>query len=114
MCYTDPEHIYINTPGKVEGNVVFTYLDAFMENKEELEKLKTYYQVGGLGDGVLKKQLTEILISIIEPIRLRRELLENDLSFVKSVLYNGTKDGQVISRKNFTEIRKIIGFYDFI
>ena len=114
MCYTDPDHIYINTPGKIDGNVVFSYLDAFMENKEELEKLKTHYQAGGLADSALKKQLTEILISIIEPIRLRRKSLETDLTYVKAVLHDGTKDAQVISRKNFTEIRKIIGFYDFI
>lgn len=53
--YTDPNHLRIEDPGQVEGNIVFTYLDAFDPNKEEVEELKAHYRRGGLGDGTVKK-----------------------------------------------------------
>ncbi len=70
--YTDPNHLRVEDPGQVEGNVVFTYLDAFDPNKEELEELKAYYRRGGLGDGTVKKRLEGILKELIGPIRERR------------------------------------------
>lgn len=55
--YTDPNHLHIEDPGQVEGNIVFTYLDAFDPNKEEVEELKAHYRRGGLGDGTVKNVL---------------------------------------------------------
>jgi len=75
QMYTDPEHIHVEQPGKVKGNVVFTYLDVFDKDKKEVKKLKTQYEQGGLGDVVIKKRLAEILNDIIAPIRERRENL---------------------------------------
>ncbi|MEI6352657.1 MAG: tryptophan--tRNA ligase, partial [Candidatus Nomurabacteria bacterium] len=66
--YTDPNHLKVEDSGKVEGNVVFEYLDAFDERKEEIVALKKHYRKGGLGDVVLKKRLIEVLESIIVPI----------------------------------------------
>ena len=73
--YTDPNHIHVNDPGKVEGNVVFAYLDIFDNNKEELADLKKQYKKGGLGDVVIKKRLIGILEDFISPIRTKREEL---------------------------------------
>ena len=64
--YTDPDHIRVEDPGKVEGNVVFTYLDIFDINTQEVEELKAQYQRGGLGDVKLKRRLVEVLRSIFD------------------------------------------------
>ena len=66
--YTDPSHLRIEDPGKVEGNIVFTYLDAFYPDKEYVNKLKESYQRGGLGDGTTKKILEECLQELLKPI----------------------------------------------
>ncbi|MBX4210639.1 tryptophan--tRNA ligase, partial [Candidatus Parcubacteria bacterium] len=76
--YTDPDHIHAKDPGKVEGNVVFMYLDIFDGDREELKKLKEHYKKGGLGDVEIKKRLAEILIENTNEIRKNREKLEKD------------------------------------
>ena len=76
--YTDPSHIFVADPGKVEGNVVFAYLDIFDDRKSEVEELKKAYKKGGLGDVVLKKRLIQVLQELISPIRERRRKLEKD------------------------------------
>ena len=73
--YTDPDHIHVNDPGKVEGNAVFTYLDVFDQDKQEVARLKKHYMRGGLGDVVLKKRLIEILNNFLDPIRAREKYL---------------------------------------
>lgn len=73
MMYTDPKHIKITDPGQVEGNVVFTYLDAFDTRFAEVQELKTQYRKGGLGDVKLKNRLRELLHELLNPIRERRE-----------------------------------------
>ena len=73
LMYTDPNHLRVSDPGTVEGNVVFAFLDIFDPNKAEVEELKAHYRRGGLGDGVLKKRLTDILEGMIAPMRQRRE-----------------------------------------
>ena len=70
--YTDPNHLKISDPGRVEGNVVFTYLDAFDEDAEAVEELKQHYRRGGLGDTAIKKRLEDVLQTLIAPIRERR------------------------------------------
>ncbi len=76
--YTDPNHLRVEDPGQVEGNIVFTYLDAFDPNKEEVEELKAHYRRGGLGDGTVKKRLEGVLKELITPIRERRMELAKD------------------------------------
>ncbi|MBF8342890.1 tryptophan--tRNA ligase, partial [Acinetobacter baumannii] len=88
--YTDPNHLRIEDPGQVEGNIVFTYLDAFDPNKEEVEELKEHYRRGGLGDGTVKKRLEGVLKELITPIRERREELAKDPDYIMDVLRQGT------------------------
>ncbi|WP_036829456.1 tryptophan--tRNA ligase, partial [Photobacterium sanctipauli] len=71
--YTDPNHLKVEAPGQIEGNVVFTYLDAFCDDKQYVANLKAHYAAGGLGDGVTKKILEECLQEILAPIRHKRE-----------------------------------------
>jgi tryptophanyl-tRNA synthetase len=108
MCYTDPNHIRVSDPGKIEGNVVFAYLDAFYQDKADLEQLKQYYQKGGLGDGILKNKLSEILIALIEPIRLRRQIFAQDLNMVGKILFAGCEKALHTATENFAQIEKIM------
>ncbi|WP_088212494.1 tryptophan--tRNA ligase [Shewanella sp. Shew256] len=88
--YTDPTHININDPGRVEGNVVFTYLDAFHPDLQYVAELKSHYCAGGLGDGKTKAILEECLQSLLAPIRKRRALLLADKAQLVSILKEGT------------------------
>ncbi|HEY4503358.1 MAG TPA: tryptophan--tRNA ligase [Candidatus Paceibacterota bacterium] len=105
QAYTDPGHIHVEDKGKVEGNVVFTYLDVFDEDKEGVAELKTQYQKGGLGDVVLKKRLIKVLIDIITPIRTRREDLAKNPSQVMKILEQGTKEARKEAEKTMIEVR---------
>ncbi len=90
QMYTDPEHVHVAHPGKVEGNVVFTYLDAFDPHPDEIAELKAGYRKGGLGDVVLKKRLTQVLLEVLTPIRERREQLAKNPRDVLEILHEGT------------------------
>lgn len=96
LMFTDPGHLKIEDPGVVEGNVVFLFLDFFDPDKAELEELKAHYRRGGLGDGQLKKRLIERLDSLIEPMRKRRLEYASDLSYVRDILREGTRDARTI------------------
>lgn len=96
--YTDPNHLRIEDPGQVEGNIVFTYLDAFDPNKEEVEELKAHYRRGGLGDGTVKKRLEGVLKELITPIRERREELAKDPDYIMDVLRQGTDKCRIITQ----------------
>ncbi len=85
--FTDPNHIHASDRGQVEGNVVFTYLDAFHPNKAEVEELKQKYQRGGLGDVVIKNILNETLQTMLEPIREKRKSLNRE--YIDNVLREG-------------------------
>ncbi|MGU3289879.1 tryptophan--tRNA ligase [Acinetobacter radioresistens] len=111
--YTDPNHLRIEDPGQVEGNVVFTYLDAFDTNKEELEELKAHYRHGGLGDGTVKKRLEGILKELIGPIRERRAELQKDPDYIMDVLRQGTQKCQVITQQTLDEIKSGLGMFHF-
>jgi tryptophanyl-tRNA synthetase len=113
-AFTDPLHIKISDPGRIEGNVVFEYLDVFYEDKDDLEKLKNHYVSGGLGDMVLKNKLKEILIELIIPIRSKREELSKEKDFLNQVLKNGTAKAKQIAKQNFAEIKKIMGYEAFL
>lgn len=73
--FTDPTHVRASDPGHVEGNVVFAYLDAFDPEREGVEALKAQYRRGGLGDVALKRRLENVLVTLLKPIRTRREAL---------------------------------------
>ena len=98
--FTDPNHLRVEDPGKVEGNPVFTYLDAFAQNElfpafwsdySCLDEVKEHYQKGGLGDVKIKKFLNNILQEELKPIREKREAFEKDLPSVYQILIEGTK-----------------------
>ena len=112
--YTDPNHIHVEDPGQVEGNVVFEYLDVFDPNKAEVAALKEHYQRGGLGDVVIKKRLAEILITLITPIREKREHLARDPAIVMDILRHGTERARVRAQATLREVRQkmLINYFD--
>lgn len=113
--YTDPEHIKITDPGKIEGNVVFTYLDAFSTNEDfekylpeykNLDELKTHYQKGGLGDVKIKKFLFKILCEIIKPIRERREELSKHIPEIIAELQISTQKARQKAQTTLNKVKK--------
>ncbi|MDR0552767.1 MAG: tryptophan--tRNA ligase [Holosporales bacterium] len=105
--FTDPDHIRVSDPGKVEGNVVFAYMDAFYEDREELEALKKHYQEGGLGDSSVKSLLSRSLQKLITPIRERRaEITKN---YVMDILIDGTARARKEAAKTLGEVKEAIG-----
>ena len=88
--FTDPNHIKASDPGRVEGNVVFTYLDAFDEDRIAVEDLKARYTRGGLGDSIVKKRLEGVLQAFLAPIRDSRRALARDPGYVLQVVKCGT------------------------
>lgn len=109
--YTDPNHIRINDPGQVEENVVFMYLDAFHQNKEEVEELKMRYRKGGLGDTTLKALLNDTLQQILLPIREKRNALQT--KDLKEILYEGTKRARKCAQQTLEKVREAIGIAYF-
>ncbi|PKL36453.1 tryptophan--tRNA ligase [Candidatus Peregrinibacteria bacterium HGW-Peregrinibacteria-1] len=106
--YTDPDHINLNDPGKVAGNVVFTYLDAFAPDKKEVQELKNHYQKGGLGDVKIKRYLIEVLEDFIAPIREKRESLSQDPSYIKEILIKGTLKARESAIETMKKVRHAI------
>ena len=92
--YTDPNHLRVCDPGQVDGNVVFTYLDAFHQDQDYVANLKAQYSAGGLGDGTVKKILEECLQDLLKPIRQRREEFIADRSLLIAILKAGTERSQ--------------------
>lgn len=106
--YTDPNHLKLEDPGKVEGNPVFIYLDAFGKDKEKINQLKEHYQRGGLGDSVVKKYLAEVLEDFLKPIQERRKVYEKDLDEVKRIIENGTTQARQVCEKTLKEVKEAI------
>lgn len=113
--YTDPNHIKIEDPGKVEGNTVFTYLDVFCEDEhfekylpeyKNLDELKDHYRRGGLGDVKIKKFLNNILQDLLRPIRERREELARNPEKVMKILEEGSKEAIKDANKTLEEVKK--------
>ncbi|CAG9163794.1 tryptophan--tRNA ligase [Cupriavidus pinatubonensis] len=111
--YTDPDHLKVSDPGKVEGNMVFTYLDAFDPNTEEVEELKAHYRRGGLGDMVLKRRVEGVLNELLGPIRERREQLAKDPDYVFDLLREGTNRAKAITQQTLDEVREALGMFSF-
>jgi tryptophanyl-tRNA synthetase len=111
QMFTDPNHIRVSDPGRVEGNVVFSYLDAFFEDKEELASLKEHYSRGGLGDTTIKNILNQTLQTLLEPIRTKRlSLTKND---VAHVLHEGTQKARQRAQETMEQVRDLMGLrYD--
>ena len=102
--YTDPNHLRASDPGQVEGNVVFTYLDAFDPDTEAVAELKADYRRGGLGDMALKRRLTGILQAIVAPIRDRRLELAADPDTIMDILRAGAEKGRQVTERTKAEI----------
>lgn len=114
--YTDPNHIKVEDPGKVEGNMVFTYLDVFSSDEQiskyseyrTLDEMKKAYEKGGLGDVKIKKVLYNILEEILSPIRKKRKYYEEHLDEVYSILKEGTTKANEKANKTLKEVKKAI------
>ena len=109
--YTDPNHLRASDPGVVEGNVVFTYLDAFDTDRAAVDELKERYRRGGLGDVAVKRRLEDVLQELLKPIRERREAVSNDLGYVLDVLRSGTFKARAITQATFDELRDGLGLF---
>ena len=113
--YTDPLHVNLNDPGHVEGNAVFTYLDAFSTDQDfadfwpeyqNLDELKDHYRRGGLGDMKCKKFLNEVLNKFLAPMRQRREEFEKDVPEVLNILRRGTEQARETAAQTMSEVRR--------
>lgn len=111
--YTDPTHIHVSDPGHIEGNVVFTYLDVFAEDKAKVAELKAQYQAGGLGDVKIKRYLNDVLQAALKPIRERREQYAQDPAAVYEILRQGGEKANVVANQTLTEVRAAIGINYF-
>lgn len=104
--YTDSGHLRVSDPGKVEGNVVFSFLDVFHDSPEELQELKSHYMRGGLGDSTIKQILEQKINNVLEPIRNTRESLSN--SDMLDILSTGTAKCKSIAASKMEEVRAVI------
>src|SRR5579872_5338411 len=107
--YTDPGHLRVEDPGKVEGNPVFTYLDAFGRDTMKVEELKAHYKRGGLGDSIVKKYLLDVLIAFLDPVRKRREEYAKDPKQVMEFLFKGTEVASGVAQQTLDEVRSAMG-----
>ena len=107
--YTDPHHIHVEDPGQIAGNTVFEYLDIFGTDKEHIAQLKAHYQAGGLGDVQVKRYLEEVLNAVLEPIRQRRHVYEQDLGQVYQILQKGSQVANEVAEQTLAEVRAAIG-----
>ena len=113
--YTDPDHLRVEDPGKLEGNTVFTYLDAFCKDEyfaeyapdyANIDEMKAHYKKGGLGDVKVKKFLNNVLQETLEPIRTRRAEFEKDIPYVYDVLKKGTEKAEAKAAATLSEVKK--------
>lgn len=111
--YTDPGHIHVEDPGKVEGNTVFTYLDAFDPDQDKVAELKVQYQKGGLGDVKIKRYLNQVLEKELAPIRERRAHFAQDPDSVYDMLLAGSKKAKQVADQTLQEVRDAIGLNYF-
>lgn len=121
--FTDPGHLKVSDPGKVEGNTVFTYLDAFSKPEHfpafapdyaSLDEMKDHYRRGGLGDVKVKKLLLAVLEETLAPIRERRKEFEKDIPAVFEILRKGTEEARKTAAQTLSEVRDAmkINYFD--
>ena len=121
--YTDPDHIKISDPGKIEGNTVFTYLDAFatdahfaeyLPDYANLDELKAHYMRGGLGDVKVKKFLLAVLEETLAPIRARRAEYQRDIAGVYAILKKGSEPAREVAAETLSDVRAAmkINYFD--
>jgi len=121
--YTDPDHVRVEDPGKIEGNTVFTYLDAFSTEEHfakflpdyaNLDELKAHYKRGGLGDVKVKKFLNSVLQDVLEPIRERRHYWEQRIPDVYEILRAGSKEAEAAAAATLHDVREAmrINYFD--
>lgn len=130
--YTDPGHLQVSDPGKVEGNTVFTYLDAFCRPEHfsmfgdcfhgkkqsfdfaSLDEVKAQYRAGGLGDMMIKNFLNAVLNDTLEPVRTRRAELEKDIPYVYEVLRKGSEVAREVAAQTLEDVKKAmrINYFD--
>lgn len=111
--YTDPDHIRVEDPGKVAGNVVFTYLDIFDDDQEKVTELKAQYQKGGLGDVKIKRYLNDVLQAKLAPIRERREEYAKDPDYVLEMLKQGSEKAEKVAAQTLDEVKAAMGINYF-
>ena len=111
--YTDPNHIHVEDPGKVEDNTVFTYLDVFDPDKDKVAELKAEYQKGGLGDVKIKRYLNKVLEAELAPIRERREKYAQDEDAIYEMLLEGSKKANTVANETLEQVRDAIGLNYF-
>lgn len=104
--FTDPDHLRVEDPGKIEGNMVFAYLDVFDQDKERVAELKAHYQRGGLGDVKVKRHLNDIMQAFLTPIRERRAQFAQDPDSVTSMLKTGTEKARQVAAQTMGEVRR--------
>ena len=121
--FTDPGHLRVQDPGKIEGNTVFTYLDAFCKPEHfekylpdypNLDELKAHYQRGGLGDVKVKRFLNAIMQEELEPIRSRRKEFEKDIPAIYNILKKGSEVAREVAADTLSDVRKAmkINYFD--
>ena len=107
--YTDPNHLRVEDPGNIKGNVVFTYLDAFHPDENYISQLKEHYQSGGLGDGTTKKILEECLQDMLRPIREKRTEFLHDKAQLVDILVKGSQISRDKTEKVLFDVKDIFG-----
>ncbi len=121
--YTDPEHLQVSDPGHIEGNTVFTYLDAFCKDEyfaeyapdyANLDEMKAHYQRGGLGDVKIKKFLNSVMQEILDPIRIRRKEFEKDIPEIYNILKKGSDAAREVAAQTLSEVKSAmrINYFD--
>ena len=121
--YTDPTHLQVSDPGHVEGNAVFTYLDAFCTDEHferylpdynNLDELKAHYTKGGLGDVKVKKFLNAVMQEVLEPIRARRAEFEKDIPAVYEILKKGSESARETAAQTLSQVKSAmkINYFD--
>ncbi len=114
QMYTDPNHLRVSDPGQVEGNVVFSYLDAFAHDAAHVDALKLHYREGGLGDVAIKRLLNDELQTLLAPIRARREQYLADKGELVRVLQQGTERARAVTGGVLEQVRQALGLALFV
>lgn len=111
--YTDPNHIHMEDPGKIEGNVVFTYLDIFGKDKEKIQGMKEHYRYGGLGDVAIKNYLFDVINEELTPIRNRRAEYAKDPEAVYEMLQRGSEKANIVANETLQQVKSAMGINYF-